>query len=147
MSDDHAVMHERRRHEIFRVERDGLLYRMYFFDSGEVAFSVAGDTLRLGLVTREDLEWDCSFDLPLYGETFALVNAPGAHPVTVLRTLARHLAQYMAKHRPRFFYYQVTDDLRRHRVYQRLLQRHASASRLYDRQDDAASGHVWFILK
>lgn len=33
------------RREIFCIERDGLLYRMYFREDGEVAFTVAGDTL------------------------------------------------------------------------------------------------------
>ena len=38
------------RREICRFEWDGLLYRTYFFEDGEIAFSVTGDTLRLGLI-------------------------------------------------------------------------------------------------
>ena len=37
------------RREICRFEEDELLYRVYFFEDGEIAFTVTGDNIRLGL--------------------------------------------------------------------------------------------------
>ena len=132
--------------EICRFEDDGLLYRVYLFENGEVAFTVTGDTIRLGIVTPEDLAWDCNFDLPLVGESSAVVNAQ-PHALRVLRTIALRLAQYLAKHKPRFFYYKVADDRRRHRVYKRLLQRHAEVAALFDVLLDDAGQYAMFTLK
>ncbi len=139
-------MHERRRHEIFQLESDELLYRMYFFDNGEISFTVTGDNIRLGLLTPEDRYWDCSFDLPRIQETSTLVQVH-SHPLKVLRALALRLAQSLVKHRPPSFYYPVTDDARRHRVYERLLRRHAQVTRLYDRLADDTGRHVMFTLR
>lgn len=132
--------------EICRFEEDGLLYRMYLFENGEVAFTVTGDTIRLGIVTQKDLAWDCRFELPVVAETSAVVNVQ-SHALRVLRTIALRLAQYLAKHKPRFFYYKVADDPRRHRVYKRLLQRHAEVAALFDVMVDDAGQYAMFTLK
>ncbi len=57
-------MYDIHRYEICRFENDELLYRVYFFVDGEIAFTVTGDNIRLGLLTQEDLYWDFTFDLP-----------------------------------------------------------------------------------
>ena len=140
---EHAYMVARRPHEIFRLESVALLYRMYLLPTGELRFTVTGDNLRLGLLTREDLQWDCSWDLPAMGETTRLTHTH-SHPLRVLRQLARHLAQYLAKHRPAYCYYEVRDDARRHRVYLRLLQRHAAQLEGYRPQLD--DSHTYLTL-
>lgn len=134
------------RREICRFEEDELLYRVYFFEDGEVSFTVTGDNIRLGLLTQEDLHWDWTFDLPRTAETSLLVNVQ-SHSLKVLRTVVLRLAQYVSRHRPLFFYYQTTDDRRRHRIYLRLWQRHAQAAALYDVITDEASQCVMFTLK
>ena len=94
-------MHDIHRHEICRFEHGDLLYRTYFFKDGEIAFTVTGDALRLGLITREDLRWDWDWmrELPGTAETSRIVNV-NAQPLRVLRAIALRLAQYLARHRP-----------------------------------------------
>ena len=134
------------RREICRFEEDELLYRVYFFEDGEIAFTVTGDNIRLGLLTKEDLYWDWTFDLPRIEETSLVVNVQ-SHSLKVLRTVVLRLAQFVAKRQPVFFYYQITDDRRRHSIYLRLWQRHAPAAALYDLLVDEASQCVMFTLK
>ena len=134
------------RREICRFEEDELLYRVYFFEDGEIAFTVTGDNIRLGLLTKEDLYWDWTFDLPRIEETSLVVNVQ-SHSLKVLRTVVLRLAQFVVKHQPLFFYYQITDDRRRHSIYLRLWQRHAPAAALYDLLVDEASQCVMFTLK
>ena len=122
--------YSRQRYEIFRFEHDQLLYRMFFFEDGEIAFTVAGDSMRLGLVTPEDLRWNWDWSFPTVQETSQLVNVHN-HTTAVMRRLARQLAQYLDKHRPAFFYYQV-DDARRHRTYLQLARRHDDVAALYE---------------
>lgn len=130
---DDEQMYARRKHEIFRLEHDELLYRMYLYPEGEVMFSVTGDNIRIGVLTKEDLAWDCSFDLARFAETSHLIHLH-AQPLRVLRTLVRHLTAYLAKHQTPFFFYKVLDEPRRHRVYQRLLQRHQPLMQAYHAQ-------------
>ena len=59
---------------------------MYFFEDGEIAFTVTGDNIRLGLLTQEDLYWDWTFDLPRIEETSLVVNVQ-SHSLKVLRTV------------------------------------------------------------
>ena len=134
------------RREICQFEDDELLYRVYFLEDGEIVFTVTGDNIRLGLLTPEDLYWDWTFDLPRIEETSLTVNVQ-SHSLKVLRTVALRLAQYLSKHQPLFFYYQVTDDRRRHGIYQRLWQRHAQAAALYDVITDEVGQCVMFTLK
>ena len=134
------------RREICRFEEDELLYRVYFFEDGEIAFTVTGDNIRLGLLTQEDLYWDWTFDLPRIEETSLVVNVQ-SHSLKVLRTVVLRLAQYVSKHQPLFFYYQITDDRRRHGIYLRLWQRQRQAAARYDVLVDAASQCVLFTLK
>ena len=47
---DDGPMYARRAHEIFRLEHDELLYRMYLYPEGEVIFSVTGDNIRLARI-------------------------------------------------------------------------------------------------
>lgn len=133
----------RSRSEITRFEHDGLLYRLYFFETREIAFTVTGDSLRLGLHTVEDLRWNWFWDLPEIQETSCLVNVHCA-PVKVMRTIALRLAQYLAKHQPGFFFYRLQEQPRRQRLYQRLMQRHPGSTLQYDMQHDAHSGCVFF---
>ena len=139
-------MYDIQRHEICRFENDELLYRVYFFEDGEIAFTITGDNIRLGLLTPEDLYWDFTFDLPRIEETSRVVNLH-SHPLRVLRTIALRIAQYVYKHQPLFFYYQVTDDPRQNRIYKRLLQRHAKTENLYDRIMDDSGRYLIFTLK
>ena len=137
------------RREICRFEWDGLLYRTYFFEDGEIAFSVTGDTLRLGLITQEDLRWawDWMTELPCVGETSKLVNTH-SQPVRVLRNIALRVAQYVGKHRPLFFYYRVVNDARQMRIYDGLVRRHAGVAGLYELiRDPGEGGYVMFTLK
>ena len=85
-------MHDIHRHEICRFEHGDLLYRTYFFKDGEIAFTVTGDALRLGLITREDLRWDWDWmrELPGTTETSRIVNV-NAQPLRVLRAIALRL--------------------------------------------------------
>ncbi len=121
----------RQRYEIFRFEHDQLLYRVFFMEDGEIAFTVSGDSIRLGLLAPEDFRWNWDWNLPTVQETSRLVNVH-SHSTTVMRRLARQLAQYLAKHRPAFFYYQVSDDARRHRTYLQLAKRHGDVAALYE---------------
>ena len=134
------------RREICRFEGDGLLYRVYFFEDGEITFTVTGDNIRLGILTKEDLYWDWTFDLPRTEETSLTVNVH-SHSLKVLRTIALRLAQYLAKHQPLFFYYQITDDLRRHGIYLRLWRRHVQAAASYEVLTDEIGQYAMFTLK
>ncbi len=138
----------RNRYEICRFEHLDLLYRVYFFEDGEIAFTVTGDNMRLGLLTKEDLywHWDWSQPLPSIEETSRTVNVQ-AGALHVLRTIALRLAQYLVKHRPLFFFYKVSDDTRRHNIYARLLQRHPQARDLYEQLHDDSGQYVLFTLK
>ena len=140
-------MYDIHRHEICRLENDGLLYRTYFFEDGEIAFTVTGDTLRLGLVTKEDLKWSWEWmeSLPCVQETSTLVNAH-SQPLRVLRNIALRIAQYVDKHRPMFFYYKVVNDPRQMRIYDRLMARHAVVAGGYEQTRDTAGEYVMFIL-
>lgn len=135
-----------RRHEICRFEEDELLYRVYFFEDGEISFTVTGDNIRLGLLTQEDLHWDWTFDLPRIAQTSLVVNVH-SHSLKVLRTVVLRLAQYVSRRLPLFFYYQITDDRRRYRIYLRLWQRHAQAAARYGVITDETSQCVMFTLK
>jgi len=107
---------------------------------------VTGDPIRLGLATKEDLQWDCSFDLPMEEETSTLVNVH-AHAVTVLKTVALRVAQHIAKHKPTFFFYKTEGDGRRHRAYAKLLQRHPEITEPYDMVWDETSQYAMFTRK
>ena len=139
-------MYDIQRHEICRFENDELLYRVYFFEDGEIAFTITGDNIRLGLLTPEDLYWDFTFDLPRIEETSRVVNVH-SQSTRVLRTVALRIAQYVYKYQLLFFYYQVTDDPRQNHIYRRLLQRHAKVADRYDRLMDDSGCYVIFTLK
>ena len=139
-------MYDIHRYEICRFENDELLYRVYFFENGEIAFTVTGDNIRLGLLTKEDMAWDCTFNLPRVEETSRIVNVH-SQPVRVLRTIALRISQYIGKHRPLFFYYQVTQDLRQNRIYRQLLQRHAKTAERYECILDDSGRYFNFTLK
>ena len=141
------MMLHQHRQELFRFQCDDLLYRVLRFHDGEIAFTVTGDPIRLGLFTKEDLHWswDWVTDLPTVQETSQLVPV-GPHAITVLRTIARHLAQYLAKHRPPFVYYQVTDEQRRHRLYRTLMQRYGIEQH-YELLADDSQRYVMLSLK
>ena len=139
-------MYDIQRHEICRFENDEMLYRVYFFEDGEIAFTVTGDNIRLGLLTQEDLYWDFTFDLPRIEETSRVVNVH-SQPLRVLRTIALRIAQYVYKHQPLFFYYQVTDDPRQNRIYRQLLQRQAKTEDRYARLKDDSGRYINFNLK
>ena len=138
----------RSRSEICRFQQSDLLYRVYLQHDGEISFTVTGDTLRLGLITKEDLHWDWDWTatLPVVQETALVVNTH-AQPLKMLRTVALRLAQYLGRHRPPFFYYRIQDDARRQSLYQRLLQRHAGALRGYSRLVDEDGRFVMFTLQ
>ena len=135
----------RSRNELCRFEQDALLYRVYIQHDGEITFTVTGDPLRLGLVTVEDLRWDWDWTarLPAVQETSLMVNLH-ARPLAVLRTVALRLAQYLQRHPLPFFYWRITDDARRLRVYARLLQRHGHLLRDYEPLIDEAGRFVMF---
>lgn len=139
-------MHPKNRREIFRFEHDALLYRMYFFENAEIAFTVTGPSLRLGLLSPEDFRWNWFWDLPEVQETSRQVHVHAA-PVKVMRTLALRLAQYLDKHRPVFFFYTLHDHPRRQRLYQKLIQRHAQVAALYDMQLDDSGCYVLFTSR
>ena len=133
-----------KRDEIARFEDDGFLYRIYLRPDGEVMFTITGEDLRMGLVTKEDLVWDWA--VPQVVETSRVVNVQ-SHSVRVLRRIALHLAQYLSKHSPAYFYYHITDDQRRHRIYQRLLNRHAKAFERYSCTVDEQGQYAMFSLR
>ena len=141
------MMLHQHRQELFRFQCDDLLYRVLRFHDCEIAFTVTGDPMRLGLFTKEDLRWswDWVTDLPAVQETSQLVPV-GQHAITVLRTIARHLAQYLAKHRPEFFYYQVSPDAQLRRVYHQLFQRHAAVTSLYEPLEAEDGKYVMWSL-
>ena len=141
------MMLHQHRQELFRFQCDDLLYRVLRFHDCEIAFTVTGDPMRLGLFTKEDLRWswDWVTDLPAVQETSQLVPV-GQHAITVLRTSARHLAQYLAKCRPPFVYYQVTDEQRRHRLYRTLMQRYGIEQH-YELLADDSQRYVMLSLK
>ena len=143
---DDGPMYARRAHEIFRLEHDELLYRMYLYPEGEVIFSVTGDNIRLGLLTQEDLHWDHSFDLPRFEETTQLIHLH-AQPLRTLRALVRHLSAYLDKHQTPFFFYKVLDDPRRHQLYQRLLQRHAPLVQAYQAQRSPDGAYMLYTRR
>ena len=137
------------RHEIFRFAHDDLLYRAYLFENGEIAFSVTGDAIRLGLLTKEDLHWNWFWDLPQTQETSRPVNVHAA-PVKVLRAIALRLAQYLAAHQPTFFFYALQQQPQRlQRIYQGLLRRHPEVADQYEQQlcADAQVRYVMFTRK
>lgn len=135
----------RSRREICRFGHGDLLYRVYFFEDGEIAFTVTGDTLRLGLVTLDDLRWDWDWmkELPMVQETARAVNIH-AGSLHVLRTVALRLGQYLGKHQPPFFYYRVEDDPRRRRLYARLLFRCPRVACRYQALAEAPHPFVMF---
>ena len=139
-------MYSRARYEICRFEHAQLLYRVYLFENGEIAFTVTGDAIRLGLHSQNDLRWNWFWDLPAIQETSRLVNLHSA-PLKVMRTIALRLAQYLAKHQPAYFFYTLHDQPQRQRLYQQLLQRHPRVASLYDMQQDQASGYVMFCRR
>ena len=141
-------MHDIHRHEICRFVHGGLLYRTYFFKDGEIAFTVTGDALRLGLITREDLRWDWDWmrELPDTEETSRIVNV-NAQPLRVLRAIALRLAQYLSRHRPDFFYYQAGGDGRQLDIYDKLARRHSAVAGLYEKTRDPEGRYAMFTLR
>ena len=132
--------------EICRFEIDELLYRAFMTASGAVGFTVTGDNIRLGILSAEDLLWDCSFDLPRIEETAQVVNVH-SHSLHVLRRIARCFAQYLGKHQPYFFYYATPPDRRVDSILLRLVARHADMAALYDINPDEANRRVVFTRK
>ena len=139
-------MYARSRYEICRFDVDDQLYRIYLFETGEIAFTVTGNAIRLGLHTPDDVRWNWFWDLPERQETSRQVHTH-ASPVKVLRMIALRLAQYLAKHQPAFFFYTVQDNPRRQRLYQQLLARHVGTASCYEMQFDSGSGYVLFTHK
>ena len=135
------------RHEICRFAHEDLLYRVYLFENGEIAFTVTANSIRLGLLSKEDLHWDWFWDLPEDQETSRQVNVHAA-PVKVLRTIALRLAQYIASHQPAFFFYSLQQP-RLQRIYQGLLRRHPEVASQYDSQlcNEGEVSYVVFTRK
>ena len=133
--------------QICQFSHEGLQYRIYLFDDGEIAFTVYGNAERLGLVSQEDLRWswDWVASFPVEQETSQLVNTH-VRPLRALRTIAQHLARYLQKHRPNFFYYRVLNDPRQARIYDTLARRHADVAALYERVWDGDGGMAVFSL-
>ena len=137
------------RHEICRFAHDDLLYRVYLFENGEIAFTVTGNSIRLGLLSKDDLRWDWFWDPPEIQETSQPVNVHAA-PVKVLRTIALRLAQYLAAHQPAFFFYTLLQQPQRlQRIYQGLLRRHPEVAEQYGQQlcTDGQTRYVMFTRK
>ena len=125
--------------EIGRFEIDQLLYQVCLYNDGELRFWVTGDNIRLGLLTQEDLYWDCSYDLPAIGSTDQVVNIHW-HSLCVMRRVARLYAQYLLKYLPSYLYYNLPKDPRVERIVLRLVDKVAQLSDRYDitRDDDNA---------
>ena len=129
--------------EIGRFEIDDLLYQVCLYNDCELRFWVTGDTIRLGLLTKEDLDWDCSYDLPVIGSTDQVVNIY-SHSLGVLRRIARLYAQYLQKHLPSYFYYSLPKDPRMERIVLRLVDKVAQLSDLYDITRDNDNARLIF---
>ncbi len=141
------MQYPRRHYEIFRFEQLDLLYRVYLFEDGEIAFTATGDPIRMGLFTQEDVRWSWEWltNLPATEETSQRITV-GPLTLPVLRTIARHLAQYLAKHRPEFFYYRVSTNAKLRRVYRQLFQRHAAITSLYEPLEAEDGKYVMWSL-
>ena len=138
-------MHCTARHEICRFAHEDLLYRVYLFKNGEIAFTVTGNSIRLGLLSKDDLRWDWFWDLPEIQETSRPVNVHAA-PVKVLRTIALRLAQYLAAHQPAFFFYTLQQQPQRLQcIYQGLLRRHPAVADQYEQQL-CTEGQVRYVM-
>lgn len=132
--------------EIARFEIDDLLYQVCLYEHGEARFWVTGDPVRLGILTEEDLKWDCTWDLPTIDSTDQVTNIH-AHSLRVLRSVAQRYAQYVCKHKPFFVYYCIPKDLRLERVVLKLLERYSEVEDLYYVSSDYDKGRVMFHLK
>ena len=142
-------MYSRARYEICRFDHAQLLYRVYLFENGEIAFTVTGDAIRLGLHSQDDLRWNWFWDLPQIQETSRPVNVHAA-PIKVLRTIALRLAQYLIAHQPTFFFYALQQQPQRlQRIYQGLLRRHPEVADQYEQQlcTDGQARYVMFTRK
>lgn len=136
-------MKKYRNPEIGRFEIDQWLYQVCLYSHGELRFWITGDNIRLGLLTEEDLDWDCTFDLPAIGSTDQVVNIH-SYSLHVMRRVARLYAQYVWKHQPVYLYYALPKDPRVERVILRLVEKVAPLSDLYDITRDDDSGRLLF---
>lgn len=132
--------------EIERFELDALLYKVFLFRSGEARFTVTGDNIRLGILTKEDLLWDYTFDLPAIQSTDEVVTVH-SHSLRVLRRVTLRYAQYISKHQPFFVFYQMPKDPRIERICLRLLEHHMKLSEIYEATRDEDSRRVAFTRK
>ncbi len=109
--------------EIDRFEIDALLYQVFLYSSGEAHFKVTGDTVRLGILSKEEMNWSRDFEMSAIASTDAVVNLH-VQSLRVLRRVALRYGQFIDKHRPFFVCYRLPKDRRVDRICLRLLARH-----------------------
>lgn len=126
---------------------DALHYTLYVMEDGELAFTVGGDPLHLGLITMDDMRWswDWMLNAPLYQETSRAIGLHH-HSLRVVRTVALRFAQYIAQRELAFFYFRTGGDAGRARLYERLLTRHPALLARYQRVE-GGSPDCWMFAR